>query len=91
MLRVSGRPRKDHAFEEIILDENSAISQPLWFMIQCHLNFNADDIYDDSKCYKTAAMPPKIDWSNPPIYDEDLDDEGIALGELTSFLPIHNT
>ncbi|KAF7142833.1 hypothetical protein RHSIM_Rhsim05G0097500 [Rhododendron simsii] len=48
----------------------------------------AEKIFDDEECCKTAAM---VDWSKPPIYDEYPEDEGIALGELTYVLPVHNT
>lgn len=51
----------------------------------------AEKIFDDEECSKTAAMVAKIDWSKPPIYDEDPKDKDIALGELTSLLPVHDT
>ncbi|KAF7144212.1 hypothetical protein RHSIM_Rhsim05G0179000 [Rhododendron simsii] len=48
----------------------------------------AEMIFDDEECCKAAAM---VDWSKPPIYDEYPEDVGIALGELTSVLLVHNT
>ncbi|KAI8564417.1 hypothetical protein RHMOL_Rhmol03G0179900 [Rhododendron molle] len=72
--------------------------------VQCEPNFNtkclliqqvlvapkdgAERIFDEEECCKTAAT---VDWSKCPIYDEYPEDEGIALGELTSMLMVHNT
>ncbi|KAF7113577.1 hypothetical protein RHSIM_RhsimUnG0111900 [Rhododendron simsii] len=48
----------------------------------------AEKILNNKACCKTTTM---VNWSKPPIYDEYPKDEGIALGELASVLPIHNT
>ncbi|KAI8537108.1 hypothetical protein RHMOL_Rhmol09G0000300 [Rhododendron molle] len=88
MLRMSERPRKDHVLEGIFFDKDSIMSQPLVVYEQCLPNDNADNTYDGGKWCKTTDM---VDRSKSTIYDEDPEHEGIALGELTAMLPVHNT
>ncbi|KAH7841807.1 hypothetical protein Vadar_034540 [Vaccinium darrowii] len=78
-------------FEEVRCEPDFDAESLVMQRVPDSLKDGAEKIFDDDECSNTVAMAAKIDWSKPPIYDEDPEDKDIALGEQTSLLSVHDT